>query len=174
MEAFLPASWVSQDKELQIIESLRWVNLRWYVILTTSMKHIRDLGKECEKMWIKVLMQGISGGKSKIVSLFEKHIEITVLIGLIDTWKDEYLLWWMARGCIIAKLPFDPPSDPYFLARTVWMSNNFALYSEPMVIIRINTLIWRIRSGGYIWEIYTLDGRLLTTVWWMWVWKELL
>ncbi len=160
--------------EIQISESLRWKDLRWSVILTTSMRHIRDIGKECERMWVKTLMQGISGGKSKMLSLFEKNIEDTVLIWLIDSWRDEYQLWWLARWCIVAKLPFDPPSDPYFLARTVWMSNNFAHYSEPMVIIRINTLVWRIRSAGYDGEIYTLDERLSTSAWWMWVWKELL
>lgn len=162
------------EKEIKMLESLRWINLKWTVILTTSMKHIREIGKDCERMWVKVLMQGVSGWKSKILSLFEKNIDTTILVWLIDTWKDEYSLWQKAKGCIVAKLPFDPPSDPYFLARTVWMSNNFSLYSEPMVIVRINTLIGHVRSARYEWAIYTLDERLSTTIWWMWVWKELL
>lgn len=84
-----------------------------------------------------------------MLSLFKTKIEQTILIGIIDTWRDEYDLWACARHIIIAKLPFDPPTDSYFLARTVGMSNNFSEYSEPIVIIRINTLIERILSSGY-------------------------
>ncbi len=85
-----------------------------------------------------------------MLSLFKTKIEKTILIGIIDTWRDEYNLWAYARHIIIAKLPFDPPTDSYFLARTVGMSNNFSEYSEPIVIIRINTLIERILSSGYL------------------------
>jgi hypothetical protein len=84
-----------------------------------------------------------------MLSIFSRNIGKTILIGIIDTWRDEYSLWSIAKHIIIAKLPFDPPTDPYFLARTVGMSNNFSDYSEPIVAIRINTLLDRILSSGY-------------------------
>ena len=84
-----------------------------------------------------------------MLSIFKNKIEQTILIGIIDTWRDEYSLWTVAKNIIIAKLPFDPPTDPYFLARTVGMSNNFSEYSEPIVIIRLNTLVERICESGY-------------------------
>ncbi len=84
-----------------------------------------------------------------MLSIFKNNVERTILIGIIDTWRDEYDLWMHARFIIIAKLPFDPPTDPYFLARTVGMNNNFSEYSEPIVTIRLNTLIERILSSGY-------------------------
>jgi hypothetical protein len=84
-----------------------------------------------------------------MLSIFQKNTEKTILVGVIDTWRDEYLLWKSARDIIIARLPFDPPTDPYFLARTVGMSNNFSEYSQPIVTIRLNTLIERITSSGY-------------------------
>jgi DNA polymerase III epsilon subunit-like protein len=135
------------------------------VILTTSQKHIREIGKNLKKWTSTIFMQGISGGKGKMASLFEKNITKSILIGLIDTWKDEFDIWKIAKSVYIAKLPFDPPSDPYFLARTVGMSDNFALYSEPMAIMRINTLIGRIRSAGYQWAIVCMDDRLEKTIW---------
>ncbi len=138
------------------------------VILTTSLKHARDLGQELRKIHgknIDILIQWLSGGKWKMLSIFSKKREHTILIGTIDTWRDEHALWKVARCIIITKLPFDPPTDPYFLARTVGMTENFAQYSSPIVIIRINTLIERIRESGYTGMIYSSDSRLTDTEW---------
>lgn len=173
IETQLPVSHI-KTHDIKILEDLKNINLSGWIILTTSMKHIRELGKECEKLWIKALMQWISGWKSKILSNFEKNRENLVLIWLIESWKDEYTLWKESGPIIIAKLPFDPPTDPYFLARTVWMSNNFSLYSEPIVILRINNLIWNIRESGYTWTLYSLDSRLENTVWGQSVIREIL
>ncbi len=100
-----------------------------------------------------------------MLSIFSKKRDHTILIGTIDTWRDEHALWKVARYIIITKLPFDPPTDPYFLARTVAMTENFSQYSSPMVIIRINTLIERIRESGYRGMIYSSDSRLTDTEW---------
>jgi hypothetical protein len=100
-----------------------------------------------------------------MLSIFTNNTESTILIGIIDTWRDEYALWKYAKYILISKLPFDPPTDPYFLARTVGMSNNFSEYSEPIVTIRLNTLIERITSSGYIGPIVTTDSRLRDTEW---------
>ena len=64
-------------------------------------------------------------------------------------WREEIELWNYAQNIILAKLPFDPPTDAYFLARTVGMKNNFSLYSEPMTIIKLNILLSRIYSSSY-------------------------
>lgn len=138
------------------------------VILTTSQKHARDIGQDLRKIYgknIEILIQGLSGGKWKMLSIFKNKTEWTILVGIIDTWRDEYELWKHAQSIIIAKLPFDPPTDPYFLARTVGMSNNFSEYSEPIVTIRLNTLIERILSSGYKGSILCTDSRLNSTEW---------
>ncbi len=54
-----------------------------------------------------------------MLSIFTKNTQKTILVGIIDTWRDEYVLWKDAESIIITKVPFDPPTDPYFLARTV-------------------------------------------------------
>jgi Rad3-related DNA helicase len=109
-----------------------------------------------------------------MLSIFKNKIEKTILIGIIDTWRDEYDLWKHSKNIIIAKLPFDPPTDPYFLARTVGMSNNFSEYSEPIVTIRLNTFIERILSSGYSGHIASADSRLIETEWGKRITKELL
>ena len=153
-----------------------WVR-PWTVILTTSQKHARDIGKELRKIHGKeneILIQWLSWGKWKMLSIFKNKIEQTILIGIIDTWRDEYSLWTVAKNIIIAKLPFDPPTDPYFLARTVGMSNNFSEYSEPIVTIRLNTLFERIQESCYEWTIIITDSRLTNTEWWKRIMQELL
>lgn len=140
-------------------------NLGGTVILTTSAKHIREIGRSLEKTWFKILMQGISWGKGKQLGIFKSNPEWAILIGTIDMWKEELELWNHAKHIILAKLPFDPPTDAYFLARTVGMKNNFSLYSEPMLIIKVNTLLSRIYSSNYVWVIYCEDTRLTETIW---------
>ncbi len=147
------------------------------VILTTSQKHARDLGQVLRKIHgknVEVLIQWLSGGKWKMLSIFKSNTHRTILIGLIDTWRDEYDLWKSATSIVIAKLPFDPPTDPYFLARTVWMSNNFSEYSEPIVTIRLNVLMARILATGYSGRIVTTDSRLIDTQWGQRIQSELL
>lgn len=149
----------------------------WTVLLTTSQKHARDIGQALRKIYgqnTEILIQWLSWGKWKMLSIFKNKIEETILIGIIDTWRDEYDLWKVAKNIIIAKLPFDPPTDPYFLARTVGMGNNFSEYSEPIVTIRLNTLFERIQESGYNWNIIMTDSRLTNTEWWKRIMQELL
>lgn len=155
-------------------ETLSHIDLGSSLILTTSMKHIRELGEICNRLGYHTYMQGISGGKSKIVHLYKANPEKSVIIGLLDTWRDEYQLGGCLRNIVIAKLPFDPPTDPYFIVRTTWMANNFINYSEPMVILRTNRVIWKFLSYGISGNIYTLDMRLADTEWWKNIYTELL
>jgi DNA polymerase III epsilon subunit-like protein len=167
------ASWSHSPHIVQGSLDMRGMDDR-IVILTTSLRHIRDIGKWIDKNTYSIYMQGISGGKWKILSLWKKSTKPSIIIGLIDTWRDEYTLWSDATDIILAKLPFDPPTDPYFLARTVGMKNNFEEYSIPMIIIKLNTLIGRIYTSGYSGVIGCLDERIETTEWGKIIARELL
>lgn len=146
------------------------------VVLCTSQKQIREYGKLLKQRYTNtpIYMQWLSGGKWKILSLFLKDPENAVIIGLIDTWRDEFEVWKNTKEIHIVKLPFDPPSDPYFLARTVGISDNFLGYSQPMMTININTLMGRIRSAWYRGKIFCHDERLEKANWWKEIAKELL
>ena len=137
------------------------------VILSTSLKHLREITQ-----WLKntqgigsIYTQWLSGWKGKILSLFERDTKKSVLVGLIDTWIDESILWEKSDVVYIMKIPFDPPSDPYFLARTVGMNNNFEEYSTPIAINSINTLIGRIHSANKNTEIRITDERIKKMSW---------
>ncbi len=144
--------------------SLDWEKI---VILTTSMKHARMLANEFKgKHSIKnIYAQGISGGKGKMLSLFKGAKDKSLLIGIIDTWIDEGDIWDFVDIVILAKVPFDPPTDPYFLARTIGMKNNFEEYSSPIAINILNTLIWRIHRSNPKTVILCTDERLQNMNW---------
>jgi DNA polymerase III epsilon subunit family exonuclease len=171
------------EKECGILWPLEWnkwwstlwitkrLDITWEktVILTTSTKHIRMLVNELKgKYNIKnIYGQWVSWGKSKMLSLFSNAKEKSVLIGLIDSWIDESDLWEFVDLVIIAKVPFDPPTDPYFLARTVGMKNNFEEYSSPIALSTMNTLIGRIHFANNKCRILCIDERLETMNWWI-------
>ena len=116
------------------------------VILSTNMKHLRQITQDIK--WTQeiknILTQWLSWWKWKILSLFQNSNEKSVLIGLLDSYIDESFLWERIDEVFIAKMPFDPPTDAYFLARTVGMKNNFEEYSMPMALSGIESLIIKI------------------------------
>ena len=135
------------------------------LILTTNLKDIRALGESFSE-YGTVFMQGISGGKSKIIHYFERsEDEHTFLIGLIDSWKDAFGLFGKIDQIIIAKIPFDPPTDPGFLAKTQNLENAFESYTKPVVLARLNTLIGNICENFPNTEIICADSRIHLSRW---------
>jgi hypothetical protein len=164
----------SSKKELQCEEPYAHKISGWTIIVTTSQKDAREIGKNLEKTGYTIYIQGISGGKSKIKSLFLKEREKSIIVGTLENWQEEYDILTSVREVIIVKMPFDPPSDPYFIARTSGMRNNFELYSIPMVIQKINSLIAHVRESQNPCPIFCWDTRLTGTEWWKKILKEIL
>ena len=91
--------------------------------------------------------------------------ERTILVGLYDTWIDESLLWESTAILMMTKIPFDPPSDVYFLGKTVGMSNNFMEYALPLTIEKINRLLFRLHAASPDAEVFCIDKRLWKNDW---------
>jgi hypothetical protein len=96
-----------------------------------------------------------------MLSRYKKDPKSSILIGLYDTWIDTSSLWDVTDGIILAKVPFDPPSDIFFLARTVGMENNFMEYSLPLALIKLRRLQARVSPR----PIVCLDTRLWKSDW---------
>lgn len=133
------------------------------LILTTSMKHIRELGNIYQSY--QPILQGTSGGKAKMQHYFTSSYTDVLMIGLIDTWRDEMDLFMYVDTLVIAKVPFDPPTDPYFLAKTQGMTHNFEQYSKPIVLSKLNTLIGSYISINPQGVIICADPRIHTSEW---------
>lgn len=146
------------------------------VILTTGKKYILDIAEEIRKTFgdsHDILAQWVSWGKAKMLFHVRSHPEKTILIGLYDTWIDESLLWEKTSHLLLTKIPFDPPSDIYFLGKTVWMKNNFLEYSLPLTIEKLNRLLYRLKASSPDSEVFCLDERLWKNDWWKYVREEL-
>lgn len=168
-ECGFPITWEENtppNKKIEIVSKIE-ITEEKTVILSTSLKHLREITQKLKNTQNieSIYTQGLSGGKAKILSLFERNMKKSVLIGLIDTWIDESNLWEKSDMVYIMKIPFDPPSDPYFLSRTIGMNNNFEAYSTPIAINTINTLIGRIHSANKNNEIRIADERIKKMNW---------
>lgn len=138
------------------------------------MKHVRELGNSLQSENMDVFMQGISGGKSKMKHYFLKeNPKKSALVGLIDTWHNEAKILSESDSIVIAKIPFDPPTDPHFLAKTIGMSNSFEIYSKPIVLGRLNSLIGNATSLNPNVKIFCSDARIETTEWGKFMGKNL-
>ncbi len=145
--------------------SYKKVTAKKTVILTTSLRHIREIHEELSSFCDhEFLVQGISGWKEKMLYNFQQASS-AVLVGLIESWRDKSELWKHAWALFIAKVPFDPPSDPYFLVKTKTMQNNFDGYSIPLVIARINTLVGNARLANPDLQVFCSDARLSKSKW---------
>jgi hypothetical protein len=144
------------------------------LILTTSQKGIRELVTHLRRNFPETTIfgQGISGGKRKILSLFQKE-ENAIIVGIIENWMHEASLWKEIDMLIIDKIPFSPPTDPYFLARTVGMKNNFEEYSIPLAIATINTLLGRVKIMNPECQLYCQDIRIKKSIWGEKIWEAL-
>ena len=165
-----PPTSSEHSQKVQFVRSLPTSRGGRTLILTTSMRHVRELGALFDA---PVLMQGTSGGKAKMRHYYAENPE-SILIGLIDTWRDVADIFTKTDSVIIAKIPFDPPTDPYFLAKTRGMSHNFENYSKPIVLSKLNTLIGTIMTAHPQANIYCTDERIFTTQWGQFLQEHLL
>lgn len=136
------------------------------------MRHIRELGEYYDSY--QPILQGTSGGRAKMQHYFLSKEGTSVMIGLIDTWKDMFDILKNTDKLVIAKIPFDPPTDPYFMAKTQGMSNNFEQYSKPITLSKLNTLIGNYLSTKPDGNILCTDPRINTSEWGKFLKKHLL
>jgi hypothetical protein len=88
-----------------------------------------------------------------------------ILICLIDSYIDSHEVWSHADMVVLARVPFDPPTDPYFLVRTAGMVDSFSQYSMPLTYTTLTTLFHRVYSAGYTGQIHIADDRLDISTW---------
>jgi hypothetical protein len=115
----------------------------------------------------EVFCQWISGWKSKIVSLMQKSEKSrTFVIGTCDYWGSDYSILKQIDSLIITKIPFYPPNDTWFLAKTHGMKNSFRDYSLPIAIQWIKIIIrnYTLYSGNI--HVYLTDERIILSEWW--------
>lgn len=124
----------------------------------TTLKAIR---KPLAQKDILVLAHG-DGPRHRLLQQFQSHPR-TVLLGTRSFWEGVDVVGDALSLLIIAKLPFEVPSDPVFQARSESFEDPFSEYSTPQAIIRLKQGFGRlIRSKSDRGVAVILDKRLLT------------
>ncbi|MBI2453410.1 3'-5' exoribonuclease [Candidatus Peregrinibacteria bacterium] len=136
-----------------------------HFLLTTSQNTTDVLHKELiERIQGKtILSQKISGGTGKIISLFLKEPQKSLIIGnqyflgeILRDGKSENII----QTLIIHRLPFEILSDHLIQEKTKIFKNIFEDFSIPLVVLRLKRIIYDFtQENSENKKIYILDSR---------------
>lgn len=126
-------------------------------VQTTAKAVRRPLGERD----ILVLAQG-DGPRHRLLQQLRSNPR-TVLLGTRSFWEGVDVVGDALSLLVIAKLPFEVPSEPVFVARSESFDDPFTEYSVPQAILRLKQGFGRlIRSNGDRGVVVALDRRLLS------------
>lgn len=109
-----------------------------------------------------VYQQGSGPSPHSLVESF-RAAEQAVLLGTQSFWEGVDIPGKSLSVLVIAKLPFDVPSDPIIAARSETFQNPFHEYTLPEAILRFRQGFGRlIRSKSDVGVVIIMDRRLLT------------
>jgi predicted DnaQ family exonuclease/DinG family helicase len=115
-----------------------------------------------EQEGILVLAQGVDGSPKQLVATFKANPR-TILLGTASLWEGIDVVGEALSVLVIARLPFNVPTEPIFAARAELFDDPFNQYAIPQATIRFKQGFGRlIRSKTDRGAVVILDRRLLT------------
>ena len=115
-----------------------------------------------EEEGILVLGQGVDGSPKQLQATFKANPE-TVLLGAASFWEGIDVVGDALSILVIARLPFNVPTDPIFAARSALFDDPFKQYAIPQATIRFKQGFGRlIRSKSDRGVLVVFDRRLQT------------
>jgi DNA polymerase-3 subunit epsilon/ATP-dependent DNA helicase DinG len=109
---------------------------------------------------IRVLAQGVDGAPRALMDDFLANPR-SLLLGTSSFWEGVDLAGDALTVLVLARLPFDVPSDPVFAARSEGYEEPFRDYAVPQAILRFRQGFGRlIRTGTDRGVVAVLDRRL--------------
>lgn len=122
----------------------------------------RAISRPLGEAGIAVLGQGLDGSRAHLLESF-KGEDATVLLGTRSFWEGVDVVGPALSCLVIARLPFDVPTDPVFAARSELFENPFMEYAVPQAVLRFRQGFGRlIRSTTDRGVVVLLDKRVLT------------
>jgi len=136
------------------------------LVLFTSYHTLRQaygaIRRPLERENIAVLGQGIDGSRHMLLEKFRRNPR-SVLLGTSSFWEGIDVVGEGLSVLVIAKLPFDVPTNPIFAARCELFEEPFARYAVSQAVLRFKQGFGRlIRSQADRGVVILLDGRVLT------------
>ena len=112
---------------------------------------------------IALLVQGEGASRRQLLEQFKADDSRAVLLGTRSFWEGVDVPGEALSALLIARLPFDVPSDPIFAARSETFDNAFFEYSIPEAVLRFRQGFGRlIRRRDDEGVVVVLDKRVLT------------
>jgi len=109
---------------------------------------------------IRVLAQGIDGSTARIMADFAKNPK-GVILGTSSFWEGVDLSGGLLKAVVVARLPFQVPTEPIFAARSEQYDDPFKQYALPQSVLRFRQGIGRlIRGSTDRGSIIVLDRRI--------------
>jgi DNA polymerase-3 subunit epsilon/ATP-dependent DNA helicase DinG len=120
---------------------------------------IRD---DLEGMGFKVLAQGVDGTPRNLLETFLQRPE-TVLLGTASFWEGVDIPGGALKAIVMARLPFNVPTEPVFAARSQLFEDPFNQYAVPQSVLRFRQGFGRlIRGEEDRGVVIVLDQRILS------------
>ncbi len=111
---------------------------------------------------IQVLGQGIDGSARQLVRALQSSPN-TVLLGTASFWEGVDISGEALSLLVMARLPFNVPSDPVFAARSALYDDPFAQYALPQAVLRFKQGSGRlIRTKTDRGVLVVLDRRIIS------------
>lgn len=159
-----PRSWAYHDalgdavKDAAIAAEGRTMALfTSYSALRSTASSIRD---DLKARGIEVLQQGNDGPPAQVVRRFMQNPR-AVLLGTASFWEGVDLAGDALSVLIVARLPFNVPTEPVFQARSELYDNAFMQYAVPEAILRLRQGFGRlIRTKTDRGAVIILDRRV--------------
>ncbi len=137
------------------------------MVLFTSYGQLQQTARAVEgalnDAGITTLAQSSGASRQQLLAQFKQPDSRAVLLGTRSFWEGVDVPGPALQAVLIAKLPFDVPSDPIFAARSETFDNAFFEYSVPEAVLRFRQGFGRlIRRQDDEGVVVILDKRVLT------------
>lgn len=137
------------------------------MVLFTSYGQLREtaraIAQPLAEADISLLAQGDGASRQQILDNFKEIDNRAVLLGTRSFWEGVDVPGIALQAVMIARLPFDVPSDPIFAARSETFDSPFFEYSIPEAVLRFRQGFGRlIRRRDDEGMVVVLDKRVLT------------
>jgi len=136
------------------------------LVLFTSYANLRAVYAAVEPVLrqegIRVLGQGIDGSPRQLVRALQANPD-TVLLGTASFWEGVDIAGEALSLIIMARLPFNVPTEPVFAARSALYDDPFNQYGLPQAVLRFKQGFGRlIRTKADRGALAVLDRRILS------------
>ncbi|MDX1415697.1 MAG: helicase C-terminal domain-containing protein [Candidatus Promineifilaceae bacterium] len=137
------------------------------MVLFTSFAQLRQTAQTVEaplaSAKINLLAQLPGSSRQQLLAQFKQEGGRSVLLGTRSFWEGVDVPGPALQALLIAKLPFDVPSDPIFAARSETFDSPFFEYSIPEAVLRLRQGFGRlVRRKSDEGVVVILDKRVLT------------